>query len=319
MVGQSTFDTFSPGSEASAAINWTPLAAGTYTVYTQIDPENTVTESFEDNNLFHRTVEVLPSLPDQAAPHVDSFTINGNEQSTSTQVVRLTTTATDLGTPASGIHRLLYIEYEYSSSAQQWVRVHSSGWLDFATAGTNYTWTLTPSSGMKLLQAWVSDRAGNVSLFPVTKSINFAPDTHSIGLNQRKVFRYTLASGQTLSARLEAITGDPDLYIWSPEEGQAPWVSNLTTGIDDYDITASVAGSYQVEVYGYSAAEYRLIVTVSDTRNNVAAASVTSGVDPNKVIPVAPPVSSNVRPSNQVSIASPGVSQNRVLLPLIHK
>ncbi len=319
LIGKGTIAILGPRSQASASVTWLPPAAGNHTIYAVLDPDNTVTETFEDNNRFSRTIEVLPALPDQLAPRVDSFTINDSAQSTNAQTVRLSATASDPGSPATGIGKVLYIEYEYSSSAQQWVSVRSSGWLDLATASTNHNWLLSPASGMKYLQAWAADKAGNVSLFPGAKFINFVPDEQSIGLNQRKVFRYTLTAGQTLSARLETINGDPDLYIWSPEDNAPPWVSNLATGVDDYAITANVAGNYQVEVYGFAASKFRLIVTVSSVAESTVIASTTSGIDPNKPQLTTPPVGDEVVPSSQVAIATAGVSQIQVFLPLVRK
>jgi hypothetical protein len=319
LIGDASVDLFSPRSEQSVTLLWTPPAAGAYTIFADIDPNNVVTETFEDNNRFRRTINVLSARPDQEAPHVDSFTINNGATSTTDQQVRLTTTATDRGTPASGLHKVLYLEYEYSSSAQQWVQVQSSGWLDFASASSAYPWLLIPASGMKYLQAWVADKAGNVSLFPAARFINFLPTVQSIGLNQRKVFRYALTAGQTLSARLEAISGDPDLYIWSPEDGDAPWVSNLSTGVDDYTITADVTGNYQVEVYGFSAAQYRLIVTVSAATDLVVGASTTGGIDPNKPQPATPPVGHEAAPNNQIAVTAPGGAQTQLFFPVVRR
>lgn len=319
LIGQQSLDTFSPNSEENFSVDWTPPSEGQHTIYARIDPDNNVVETFENNNLVVRTLDVLPALPDQNAPHVDSFSINGGAKSTIVQKVKLTTTASDPGSPTSGIAKVLYVEYEYNSSADQWVRVRGSGWLDFATASTNHEWLLTPSSGMKYLQAWVSDNAGNVSLFPEKKFINFMPEVHKIGRNQRKVFRFELKAGEKLSARLEAVSGDPDLYIWSPQEGSAPWVSNLSTGVDDYTISAPVDGNYQIEVYGFSASEFNLIVTQSTLAEALSSASVQGGVDPNKPQPSAPPVANDEAPSNQVAINAPGVTRNQIFLPLVSR
>lgn len=63
---------------------------------------------------------------------------------------------------------------------------------------------------------------------------------------------------------LTTVTGDADLYVWPPNPNEPPWVSNLSGNAgDDYGVPITVAGIYQVEVYGYSTTDYRLAVTIT--------------------------------------------------------
>ena len=102
-----------------------------------IDPANTVAETYEDNNIVHRTVTVLSAAADQVAPHVDSFMINSGSLATVDRTVKLNTTASD-PEPGSGVKSLLFVEYEYSQAANQWVPAQTSGWKDYATAHANF-------------------------------------------------------------------------------------------------------------------------------------------------------------------------------------
>ena len=56
-------DTFSsiPGGRYSTATFELALLAGTYNLYVQVDPDNTIDEASEDNNLAYRTITVLPT------------------------------------------------------------------------------------------------------------------------------------------------------------------------------------------------------------------------------------------------------------------
>ena len=120
-----------------------------------------------------------------------------------------------------------------------------------------------------------------------------------------------------LKVRLEPVNGDPDLYLWAPDHAtRPPWVSNLAEGVDDVQITAPVAGRYQVEVFGYSAAEYRLIVDV----NAATGAEVHGGIAPNKqTLFTQPAVPADAAPPSNIGIDSPGQRQQPLFLPLVQR
>ena len=67
---------------------------------------------------------------------------------------------------------------------------------------------------------------------------------------------------------------DPDLYIWPPDaDTRPPKVSNLGGSADESIVwVAPVSGVYQVEVYGYSAAQYQLAVNVTAVNRHRLAA-----------------------------------------------
>jgi hypothetical protein len=317
MIGDGTILLLSPRSAANTpGVAWTPPSAGNYDIYAVIDPNNAVAETYETNNILHHTVGVLPPAPDEIPPHVDSFTINEDARSTSERQVRLNVTASD-EEPSSGLAKLLFVEYEYSEAANQWSPVQNSDWVDYATSHTNYTWELLPVSGMKYLQVWVADGAGNISIMPYKSYINFAPPIHRVRKNQRKVYRYELVTSQNLTVRLEPVSGDPDLYVWAQDHAtRPPWVSNLREGVDDLSINVPVSGMYQIEVFGYSAAEYRLIV---DIGGQATTASMTGGIDPTKPTPVSPLVDNRDEPTAQFGLNTPGQSQQAIYLPMIRK
>ena len=299
LLGDGAIDLLSPrSSDSTTSVEWTPSAPGAYTLYALIDPDSTVPEALEGNNVVSRTLTVLPPAADQIAPRVDSFTINDGAAATTAQDVRLNTTASDPA-PSSGIQSLLIQEFEYSQGANQWVPVRNSGWLDYQTTRLSYAWRLLPSAGVKYLQAWASDRSGNISVFPFKARINYIPPTDRVGFNQGRAYRYTFQQGDRVVVTLTPVSGDPDLYVWTPNPDAPPYVSNLSgTVVDTVDFIAAQGGEYQVEVYGYSAAEYRLSVEVNPVGARHNAGSL-GGEDLQKEQLTAPLISLNSTPATQ--------------------
>ena len=231
VIGDGVIPLLSPNSSVSTPkVSWAPPAAGTYDLYAVIDPGNTVPEALETNNVISRTVTVLSTAADKVAPHVDSFAINDGASVTTSPAVTLDATASD-NPGGSGVASLLYLEYEYSQAANQWYPVQNSGWVTYATAQNNYPWEMLPSAGMKYMQAWAADKAGNISLYPYRAYIDYVPATDHVEQGQVRVYRYTLAAGQVFAATLTPTTGDPDLYVWPPDfPTRPPWVSNQAVG-----------------------------------------------------------------------------------------
>jgi hypothetical protein len=318
LLGDGTIPLLSPHTSASTSrVNWTLPAAGQHAVYAVIDPDNAIVEADEANNVISRTVSVLPPATDQIAPSVDRFAINDGDETTGILTVTLDTTASD-PPPSSGLASLLYIEYEYSPSAGQWVPVQSSTWLPYASARENYPWVMLPSAAMKYLQAWAADGVGNISLHPYGRHINYLPPTDRVAQGQSRIYRFALAAGQQLTARVIPASGDPDLYVWAPDyQTRLPWVSDLSgSATDQVSFAAPVSGTYQVEVYGYTAAEYRLTVTTTAGKGAKQPIQPGGGRTAAKPAPSQPIVALSNVPGGQVGLPVPPAAQRRVYLPV---
>lgn len=317
-LGDGVIPLLSPrGSATTPAVAWTPPAPGTYTLFAVIDPNNTVPEASESNNTVKRTITVLSAADDQLAPRVDSFTINGGQSITDRREVMLDVTASD-AEPSSGLASLMFVEYEYSHGAQQWVPVQSSGWVSYETARTAYPWRLLPSAGIRYLYAWAADAAGNISLYPFKASIGYRPAADYLAANQGRVYRYMLEPGQQLTVQVELLSGDPDVYVWTPDASAPPYVSNLSSGVDEVRFVATTGGVYQIEVYGYTAAEYRLNISVSATLG--AASPQAGGENPQKAKLGQPQIPLGSEPGTQIALPpAPTTAAGRyqVYLPLM--
>ena len=295
-VGTATAPLLMPdGSASTSRVSFTPSTTGIYTVTAIIDPDQTVTEQNRSNNVVTRTFTVQGTAADLLAPRTDSLRIGASATdlteviTTSTPLVYLFTQATDDFPPApagSGVQEVRYIELEYNQGANLWVPVRDSQWLNYTLNSSGYRWELTPTGGIHYIQAWTKDQAGNISRYPNQKGINYLPPVERVERNQTRVYRQNLAVGQCLTVKLKPLSGDSDLYIWPPDwkTGNPPWVSNLTNAAaDDFTLTGSqvtVAGEYQIEVYGYSNTTYELSIQPDVcTFSNI---SIQGGVEPTK-------------------------------------
>ncbi len=290
-LGDAKVDWLSPrGSAISSNIEWTVSTSGVYDIYAVIDPDNVVKEKDESNNVIHRKITVLKPAEDELAPHVDSLFINGGDKTTTQRDVILEASASD---PEPGqVESIAFVEYDFNHNVGEWVTSQTGVWLPYTASPTLKNWSLKPVSGLKYMQAWARDSAGNISLYPYQQYINYMPPTDVLAESAGKFYRYEVKKGQYLIARVEPVSGDPDLYVWSPDyrAGRPAWVSNLSKGVDELVIHAPVDGVYQVEVFGYTATEYRLVVEGSDLPpTEVLAADgvdvlLLGGVDPKKPI-----------------------------------
>lgn len=327
LLGNGTISLVAPRQSATTStVSWTPENPGEYTIYAMIDPENTISESDETNNMISRTVTILTSEgvgDDRLAPHVDNFTINKGATSTDNHNVTLDTVVSD-PIPSSGIYSLYLVEHEYNINTNHWKPVNESGWIDYETNRTAFQWQLAPTLGLKYIQAWASDRSGNISVLPFKARINYIPANNAVAQNGIQLYRYELQAGDRLAATLTAIQGDPDLYIWAPDhETRPPWVSNLSEQSDQVTFVAPTAGIYQIEIYGYSAAEYQLTVDVTpsaQTRVMLNTAQLIHQGKPlreNPLIPLAsgPGIFMPTNNTNSLPITKP----NPIYLPIIQR
>lgn len=250
------------GSQNTTRVNWdTAGQSGWHVIYAVIDPENEVAETVETNNVVRREVKVNEPPGDEIPPEVTAFQINGGAEVTHSPDVRLEVRAEDnLG--GSGVDAIFFVELIFNQAVGQWVPVQGSGWLPYAT---HYNWTLVDSAGMHYLQAWAADQAGNISLYPMKARINYIPEVDHVEANQVRLYRQALVAGQRLSVTVTPLNGDPDLYVWSPNPLAPPWFSILGgTEPDQVSFVAEQDGIYQIEVYGYTAADYTIRIEVMD-------------------------------------------------------
>lgn len=300
LIGEASSPPLSPRSTEAVYTNWNAGdAPGDVTVLAVVDPGGVITETTKTNNRATRTISVLPPASDTAPPTVTSLIANNGVASASSQDVSVAIAAED-NPGGSGLHSLYLVEREFNAAAKQWVAVQRTGWLTYTTS---YTMTLGPRGGVRYIQAWASDNAGNISVNVIKTRIDYIPPTDTVFQNQVRLYRRSLRAGDTLSVLLNTVEGDADLYIWNPGSIRS-WVSNLAgTAQDTLTLTAPEAGVYQIEVYGYLASTYRLTAT----GGTLSSLDITAGdgegyIQEEKPLRTAPEVESASEPEGAMSL-----------------
>ncbi|RRR74698.1 MAG: hypothetical protein EI684_06485 [Candidatus Viridilinea halotolerans] len=327
LLGTATIPFLDPpnSSESTAALQVRFPSAGPVTIYAIIDPDNSFAENNDTNNIISRTIQVVPTNADQTVPVVQQIHVNNGSTSTvSNPELSLNITATDPA-PGSGVVEAHVIEYVYNEGARRWVPVNQSNWMAFSASPQRYNWSLRSLPGMHYVQVRVRDRAGNVSIGNAHQMINYEVASDTIARGQKRIYRYNVAAGQPFQVNLEVLDGDADLYVWSSRTDQSAWVSNLSGSANEQvsvPANAVVPGVYQVEVYGFSSATYRLT-----TSSNAAAANLANGgggIDPEKLVPSEPIVPVASIPDERVgtfpvSALPVDTDVQRVYLPLVRR
>lgn len=259
------------GSARTTGLEWTVPVSGNYTLFAVADPENTIVETDELNNTASRALTVLAADLDPTAPQITGVAVVPDEQSlavdgtvlgTTSQQVQLVISATDEITSTgarSGVASIYFAEYDYHQGAGQWLPVQQArGWQDYRPAQF-YDWQLVPTPGMKYLQAWVADQAGNIS--PAARVlVNYLPPTGAeVVQSQTDTYRYALSTDDRLTVRLEAVSSTLDLYAWSanPDDQEQLSTSDRVTRTFELPLVAAADGIYQVEIDGFAPGGYR--------------------------------------------------------------
>lgn len=294
LLGQSSTGPLDPEADpvVSVAIDWAAPAAGTYTIYALVDPNNEIPESTDSNNSAVRTLEVLPAASaDTSPPTAQTLAINNGAQTTTAPTVNVQLVATD----NQGVSSMYVVERIYNNAARSWVARQSTGWIAFQES---FTMTLSPVGGARYLQAWVADAAGNLSSPAVRTLVNYLQTGSPILERQVHLYRLQLPAGQTLQARLETLTGDADLYVWGSN-------GTLVGSSSNFDLTPELVnvpgdgGNYQIEVHGYLDSTYTLSLDLG-TATRLADASLPS----TKITPAAPSVDLSSAPAGQQALPS---------------
>jgi hypothetical protein len=295
-LGTMTLPPLEPGNNVIdvALISWTPLITGAHTVYAVVDPDNDFVEGSEANNRAAWNVTVLPpqSAVDNTPPTIQQLSVNNGEQTTTSPAVTLTISATDQGTEAASI---FLVERTYNSTARQWIPLQQTGWITYTAS---YPMTLSPVGGVHYLQLWAADGVGNVTTTSLQTPINYLRADDSVRSGQTRLYRIRLAVGDTLTANLLSGSGDPDLYVWSPN-GELAGISNQYGTAPEAIVLNNVptAGVYQFEVYGYGTEDSRYTLSFSGA---VRTASQHTTTD--KPVPTSPAVEPSAAPAGQQAL-----------------
>lgn len=264
LLGLGEIPTMTARSSITTTVSWLPApTAGNYVLYAVIDPNDTIPETNETNNIISRTITVLPATsPDSEPPIVTAVYVTPTIQLTNIPTITIGAAAED-NAGGSGIALILYAEAIYSHTVGNWVVVQRTNWLPYAANHANLNWLLDETPGVHFIMAWAADRAGNISERPKVNFIVYYPGPvratdftgyADIAGGDVHLLRLPLQAGLTYTIRVTSLEGDADLYVWNPDDSAAGISENdaRVNPIDEVTFTATQTAVYQVEVEGYA-------------------------------------------------------------------
>lgn len=315
LIGRGVIPLMAPNSkESTSPVLFTPDSPGELKIIAVIDPQGQIAESNEDNNVIVRTLQVrLVRTEDTTPPVAESLAVNDGVHRVSERDVQISVQAHDPGDPSSGVGAAKLIELHplrVPGVGAIWIPVKWTDWLPFAAQP--YDVSLHPIPGIRYMQAWVVDRAGNVANSPALQRIGYVPADDSLLAGENRIYRETVQANQCLQVTVSP-TGaqmDADLYVWSP--GYTPGSGNFVYSInpagqiDAVTVQPTAAGTYQIEVEALTDVSYQLNIQVANScaRGKDAQPSATDAKTPRAepLIPVdhAPEAEDNSAPTGPV-------------------
>lgn len=276
LIGRATVAGISPNSDANSSfVAWTPTQRGDVKLFAVIDASNQVAESDETNNVVEAKRHVSQRITaDTYPPVVSGLTVDNGASEVRKREVTLSALVEDLPDPAnptapvSGANRIYYVELHWYSGVGggtgSWIPVQWTEWLYYNGSPNNFT--LHPTPGLRFLQAWGADMADNISNLPDGRSLTYIPSEDEVARGEVRVYRREVAAGQCLSVQImpDAAQMDPDLYVWPPT-GDPVYSLNGAGESDKVTIQPTVAGSYQIEVEGFTDAIYTITIDVTES------------------------------------------------------
>jgi hypothetical protein len=257
--------TIEANSVATTTISWPFPAAGDYRITVQVDPDHLFNESNRNNNQAFIDITVHPPLPDETAPIITEFAVDGGEI-VSTEQIELRFSAEDpTGTGiANGVESFNVIEFMYDDNVQNWIVVQESGWLPFDDYSQNDTvddflYAPYPEMGVHYMLLFVADGAGNISS-PAFVLFNRIFEIGVIDEGEVQVFRLSALAGENYRVTVTplAVGQNPDLYVWAPDNSLVEFSEAGAGQPDIIEFTAGQTGEYQIEVEGFTAVRYSL-------------------------------------------------------------
>lgn len=213
--------------------------------------------------LLQNTVEWVARTRDSSPPRVSAFEVQGAGGLVTQRQLQIRLVARDKG--GSGVGAYYVREYVFSGNpADGWRRAGNSGaWQPYQNPGVSFSYTLSDRPGVHYLQAFVADRAGNVSRGAALAYVNYAPPAATVGQDETQIFRFAPGVGVGTAVTMNALQGDPDLYVFGPIEAaptaQIALALQQTLPVELLSFSA-VAGTYQIEVHGETAGSYSLSI-----------------------------------------------------------
>jgi hypothetical protein len=281
LIGTAKITGISPNSSAnSSLVSWIPEKRGAVEIIAVIDAGGDVAESDETNNIVKISRRVWQQLgEDTYAPLVTKFHLDTGEDEVHEREIALVSQLEDRPDPKnphafiSGPSRIYYAELHWyagiGNGTGSWIPVTWTHWLPYDKEPDEFV--LHPTPGLRYLQAWGADAAGNISVLPALFDLTYIPDSDEVEAGEIRVYRRKVAGGACLDVRITpaAPSMDPDLYVWGPTGDLAGFSLEGAGMVDRVTVQPADAGVYQIEVEGFTAADYSIQIDVSEHCNGL--------------------------------------------------
>ncbi len=240
--------------------------SGLQTLYVVVDPDNAIPEMLETNNQVSEQRNIRPVSTDTQPP-TGTLTINGGDNETNDAQLTLTIEAFD-DNPL-GVRWMFLREWwpvadiplgdEVSTPGIHGYWAHrNSGWMryDPSYATDGYPYIPIGAPGVKYIQVWLRDAAGNVSETPppIWDSINYVPNfPWTLVPGEWHLYRGGWEPSTLVTVTMDVMGDDDGLYIWSPGSVGGPsFTSDLPGGVDHTEVITftAIAGEYDILASG---------------------------------------------------------------------
>lgn len=266
--------------QATVTTNWqvNADAPGRVTVKVEIDPDNLLAESNEQDNVEQRRIRLSNPPPDTTPPQVNSVIISPNDifnpepQITQSRDVKVQIVATD----NEELQSFCIVRYAYNVRLRRWVEERCSFQsLPAPVAADTFVVDarLRPIEGVGYVFVWVKDADGNISSTPGFDFITFIPGTPiNLSRNDSRLFRINTTTGQTFTFTPEF--GDVDVSVFDGIGANATRCDfSVNNGTQPETVTvpsgACIGPNFQIEVFAIANSRF----TVSVTQNKPVAAN----------------------------------------------
>jgi hypothetical protein len=263
--------------------------------------------------------------PDTTPPTVSDTQINAGAAIATATAATVTFNAADPtspgAAPTTGVSSFCLVRYTFNQAERRWVEEACNSFTPLPTANSDGSFTVATTlrarAGTAYVFVWVKDAAGNISRTPGFDAISFVPGpTTDIELerNDVRLFRITLAAGQSVSMTFTPTAGDVDISVFQGINSGASRIqvsaqNGLTPESVSFTAPAGQSTTFQVEVR----AVVNSVFSIGVSQSLAAASQLDKGIAPGKEISATPMVAGP--PALQTAIEEP----NSIYVPLVSR
>lgn len=258
-------------------------------------------------------IQVNPGLPagqDLTLPR--AFLSIEPPRLTSGRDVQLTIAASE------AVHAMFIREWVQSVATHTWQVVGEQAWTPYQSAAA---WQLAAQEGVHYIGVWVMDGAGNVSQLDRAslKFTNLVGSNVPLAAGGSVQYRFAAQPGERIGVALQALQGDPSLYLWLPTNSYFPDLARVGSGLP-INLPALGVGKYLFEVRATTDSRYQLAVA-SDLFEHGATAAPDPDQGMVQALSASPehPLDVTDPFASATAVAPPGMVLSATYLPILMK